>query len=89
MDELKSISGCQDVSSSPPIFCFSSNRSTNLILEKVILFCFSVLHTFLNIKFGSLVTKLPQTLLSVIHPICYFSLSYRSPEPRAKIVLGP
>ena len=25
-------------------FCFSSKRSTNLIFQKVILFCFSVLH---------------------------------------------
>ena len=37
---------------------------------------------------GSLVTKLPPTLLNVNPPICYCTLSYRLPGPHVKIVLG-
>ena len=36
-----------------------------------------------------MVTKLPHTLLIVNPPICYCTLSYRSPEPHGKIVLVP
>ena len=38
---------------------------------------------------GSLVMKLPYTLLILNPPICYCTLSYRSPRSHGKIVLGP
>ena len=91
MDELKSILSFQDICSSLPFFfCFSSKCSTNLIFQKVILFCFSILHwaPLRLINPASLVTKLPQTLLIVNRPICHCTLTFvivhRSSGPHAK-----
>ena len=71
-------------------FSFSSKRSTDLIFQKVISFLFFY-YTLSSPKTnsGSLVMKLPHTLLTVNPPICYCTLSYRSPGPQDKIVFGP
>ena len=71
-------------------FCFSSSRSTNLIFQKsdFVLFLYFTLSSP-KTNSGSLGTKLPHTLLIVNPPIFYCTLSYRSPGPHGKIVLGP
>ena len=70
------------------LFCFSFKHLTNIIFQKEICFIFLFAQTFSKTNSGSLVIKLPHTLLLVNPPIYHCILSQISPGPHGKIVLG-